>query len=158
MLMLWCRERFGGPSVEVLGSDVDERALATARAARYPIAAAADVPPRFRDRFLNEDGDEVALSDELRGRVLFAQHDLVGPTLAPAEAILASFQIISFRNVLIYLDERLRRKALERLRAVLKPEGALVLGLVETLPPDLRASFIPYPGTDPALHVFKRVR
>ena len=164
MLMVWCREMFGGPPIEVLGSDVDERSLAIARAGRYRAAAELDVPQRLRARFLPQSpdsaglSDEIVMPDELRGRVIFAWHDLMGPLLTPSEAILASFQIISFRNVLIYLDTRLREKALERLHAVLKPEGVLVLGLVETLPGDLKGSFAPYPGTDAALHIFKRIR
>jgi two-component system, chemotaxis family, CheB/CheR fusion protein len=158
MLMAWCREMLGGPPIEVLGTDVDERSLAVARAGRYPAASANEVPQRFRSRFLDPGGDAMVVPHELRNHVHFAQHDLVGPVLAPPEAILASFQIISFRNVLIYLDQRLRRKALERLRAILKPEGVLVLGLVETLPADLEASFVPYPGTEAPLHIFKRSR
>ena len=162
MLLCWCREMFGGPPIEVLGSDVDERSLAVARRGRYPAPSAAHVPHRFKTHFLGRSrgstAAEVIMPDELRARVHFAHHDLMGPALAPAEAILASFQIISFRNVLIYLDERLRRKALERLRSVLKLGGVLVLGLVETLPRDLGADFTSYPGTDPALHIFKRTR
>ena len=97
------------------------------------------------------------MPEGIRRRVLFAQHDLMGPRLAPAEAILASFQIVSFRNVLIYLNQRLRRKALERLGSVLKPEGVLVLGRVETLSPDLEGRFVPYPGTEPSLRIYRRV-
>ncbi len=156
MLLCWCRDMFGGPPVEVLGSDLDERSLALARAGRYPAASAADIPRRFNARFVTPDGDDVVIANGLRGCVRFGNHDLNGPALAPREAILASFQIISLRNVLIYLDEPLRRRVLERLHSILKPEGVLVLGTVETLPVALRANFISYPGTPAALHIFQR--
>ena len=157
LLLAWCRERHGGPPVDVLGSDVNGAALATARAGRYPAASTAEVAERFKKHFDGIAGHEVVMPEGIRRRVLFAQHDLMGPRLAPAEAILASFQIVSFRNVLIYLNQRLRRKALERLGSVLKPEGVLVLGRVETLSPDLEGRFVPYPGTEPSLRIYRRV-
>jgi two-component system CheB/CheR fusion protein len=158
MLMAACRARCGGPPFEIIASDIDKASLRSARTGRYPLAASNQVPERFRQRFLCASGDQLIVSEELRRRVIFAEHDLMGPALAPAEAILASFRIISFRNVLIHLDRQLQRRALERLRSLLRPRGVLVLGAVETLPADLQASFIPYPGTLPALHIFRRVR
>jgi two-component system CheB/CheR fusion protein len=157
LLLAWCRERHGGPPVDVLGSDVNGGALAVARTGRYPAAASAAVADRFKKHLDGASGDEIVMPEGLRRRVLFAQHDLMGPRVAPVEAILASFQIVSFRNVLIYLNQRLRRKALERLGSVLKPEGVLVLGTVETLSPDLEGRFVPYPGTEPSLRIYRRV-
>ena len=157
LLLASCRERHGGPPVDVLGSDVNGGALAVAKMGRYPAASSADVAGRFKKHLEGGAGDEIVMPEGIRRRVLFAQHDLMGPRVAPAEAILASFQIVSFRNVLIYLNQRLRRKALERLGSVLKPEGVLVLGMVETLSPDLEGRFVPYPGTAPALRIYRRV-
>src|SRR5450432_660591 len=158
MLMAACRARCGGPPFEILASDIDTASLKSARTGSYPLAASSQVPERFRQRFLCASGDQVIVSEDLRRRVIFAEHDLMGPALAPAEAILASFRIISFRNVLIHLDRQLQRKALDRLGSLLRPQGVLVLGAVETLPADLHQNFIPYPGTLPALHIFRRVR
>jgi chemotaxis methyl-accepting protein methylase len=80
----------------------------------------------------------------------------MGPSIAPPEAVVASFNLVSLRNVLIYFDRRLQQKALERVRSVLDPGGALLLGSVETLLPAVSDSFEPWPGTDPRLHLYRR--
>ncbi len=146
----------GGPEFEIVASDVDAGSVAVARNGRYPIAAAEAVPPPLRERFLRTEGQEVSVADALRKRVVFARHDLMGRSVAPAEAIVASFHLISCRNVLIYFDRRLQQKALERLQVAIEPGGALVLGSVETLPPPVAANFGPWPGTDPSLRIFRR--
>jgi two-component system, chemotaxis family, CheB/CheR fusion protein len=156
MLLAAEREARPGLRVELLASDVDERSLAHASAGQYPQAAAVQVPEALRERYLRQRDGKLVVGDDLRALVTFARHDLMGPTLAPPEAIIVSFGMIVARNVLLYFDERLRRKALERLHAVLRPGGALVLGSVESVPPALQTKFRPYPGIPEALHVFQR--
>jgi chemotaxis methyl-accepting protein methylase len=142
-----------GGRFEVLASDVDARSIELARAASYPAAAAAAVPPALRHHLIAR-GDQLSPAPELAAQVRFCHHDLMGPLLAPREAVVASFQLISLRNVLIYFDRRLQLKALERLLSVLDPGGALLLGGVESLPDELGHALEPWPGLDPALHIF----
>lgn len=148
-----CRD---GPGFEVIASDIDARSIVAAGAARYPREAVAMVPAPLRERYLAIGGAEAAIVEPLRQRVHFGQHDVMGHQLAPLEAIVASFDLVCFRNVLIYFDLRLQRKALERLLSELEPGGALVLGAVETLPHALESALEPYPGTVPALRIFRR--
>ena len=148
-----CRD---GPGFEVIASDIDARSIVAAGAARYPQEAAAMVPAPLRERYLTIEGAETAIAEPLRRRVHFGQHDVMGHQLAPLEAIVASFDLVCFRNVLIYFDLRLQRKALERLLSELEPGGALVLGAVETLPLALESALEPYPGIAPALRIFRR--
>lgn len=148
-----CRD---GPAFEVIASDVDARSIVAAATGRYPRAAVAAVPAPLRARYLALGEAEAVVAEPLAQRVHFGQHDVMGHQLAPREAIVASFDLICFRNVLIYFDLRLQRKALERLVSVLDPGGALVLGAVETLPPALESALEPYPGTTPALRIFRR--
>lgn len=126
---------------DVLGTDIDEASLATARAGRY--AALPEV-------FGPEGPDE-----GLRRRVRFARHDLLGPTAAPAEALVASFPLVLCRNVLIYFDARLQEKALARLVAAVPEGGALVLGPAESAP---ARGVSPFPGVDACLRVFQVAR
>ncbi|TMB13558.1 MAG: hypothetical protein E6J65_25125, partial [Deltaproteobacteria bacterium] len=74
------------------------------------------------------------------------QHDLVGPSLAPQEAIVAAFDIVLCRNVLLYFDAALRAKALARLAGVLEPGAVLMIGHSELLPGESERHFQPYPG------------
>jgi chemotaxis methyl-accepting protein methylase len=144
----------GGPSWELMATDIDRRTLAAAEAGVYPTISVESVPERYRRRHLVTDGVRVQLSPALRGRVRFAFHDLLGPTLAPTAAIVAAFDLVLVRNVLIYFDRRLQEKALARLAAVLPPDGILVLGEVETLPEPVASRFVPFPGIDPTLRIF----
>jgi two-component system CheB/CheR fusion protein len=154
LLVLW-RERVPAQAVSLLASDVDERSLAVARAGRYPARAASDVPAPLRAQFLRTQGHEIVVREELRELVTFARHDLMGTTLAPAEAVVASFHVIVVRNVLLYFDARLRQKTIERLSAVIKPGGALVLGGFESIPDEVAGKFHCYPGTPESLRIFQ---
>jgi two-component system CheB/CheR fusion protein len=141
-----------GRPFEVIATDLDGDALEVGRRGRYRPEVLAAIPPSFRDRFI--EGNEIAPG--LRGHVRFARHDLMGRVLAPAEAVLASFGLVLARNVLIYFERRLQRKALDRLAAVLEPGGALVLGDSESLPLDFGGLVEHHPGVDPQLRIYQR--
>jgi chemotaxis methyl-accepting protein methylase len=146
-----------GVTFELLASDLDRRTLELARAGRYAATAAADVPEAYRGRFLTAEHARVSVAPQLRQSVRFAYHDLLGRTLAPTEAVVASFELVLVRNVLIYFDRRLQQKALERIAGTLEPGAALVLGSVETMPLPMRDRFVAFAGVDPDLRVFSYV-
>ncbi len=151
-------QRLGLSPGSVLGTDVDLASLARAVSAEYPAAALNDVPAEFRPRFFEPaGGSRVAIAAQLRERVRFAQHDIVGSSLMPSGAVVASFHLVLMRNLLIYFDRRLQEKALDRATAVLEPGGALVLSRVESVPPALGDRLEPYPGLPPALRVYRRL-
>jgi two-component system, chemotaxis family, CheB/CheR fusion protein len=155
MLLAQMRDTAPQQVLTLLATDVDEGSLAVAREGRYPAGMAAEVPPDLRARFLRAQGTEVVVTDDLRELVTFTRHDLMGTTLAPAEAVLASFHVIVVRNVLLYFDQRLREKAFERLSAVIKPGGALVLGGFESIPDSAQGKFHPYPDVPENLQIFQ---
>jgi chemotaxis methyl-accepting protein methylase len=138
---------------EVFASDVSVRALEIARRGAYPAARADEVPARYRG-YLTGRGDEIVVADRLRERVTFCHHDLLGPTLAPPEAVLARFDLVLCRNVLIYLGDRLQERLCARLASALAPGGVLVLGPFESLPPGLDAILAPAPGVAAELRCF----
>jgi chemotaxis methyl-accepting protein methylase len=142
---------------EVLATDVDGAAIEQAASGRYLRSKVSGVSAdRLARHFRPGDTAElIAVQPALRSRVRFARHDLVGPTLAPTEAILARFQLVSCRNLLIWFDARLRGVAVHRLRAVVPEGGALVLGLSEALPDDERG-FAPWPGLAATLRIYQR--
>jgi two-component system CheB/CheR fusion protein len=146
-----------GDGFDLLASDLDRRTLEGARAGCYTPAVAAEVPPTYRARFLVAEGNRACVTPALRARVRFAYHDLLGRTLAPPEAVVASFELVLARNVLIYFDRRLQQKALERIAGTLEPGAALVLGRVETMPRPLEERFIPFADVEPDLRVFRYV-
>ena len=148
-----------GASFDVIASDIDAAALETARLGCYAREAAEAVPEPLRGRFLEPDPDApgaaagVRVVASLRDRIRFARHDLMGPRLAPREAVMADFHVVFCRNVLIYFTRQLQGRAFERFAAALSPGGILVLGGAESVPESARASFA---VVDPALRIYRR--
>lgn len=136
---------------EVFASDRNRAALAVAATGRYPAPRAAEIPGRYRERHVDVRDGHLELAAPLRERVRFCEHDLVGPALAPAEAVLARFDLVLCRNVLIYLEAPLQERLVDRLAAVLAPGGVLVVGPFEALPPAAARRFAPA-----GAHAFRR--
>lgn len=155
-LALVLAEALGTERQEVLATDRDAASIERAREARYPAAELLAVPGGLRARWFEEvkGGGLWAPRRELRQRVAFAVHDLVGPLLAPPEAVIGSFELVACRNVLLYLEPRLRAKALGRLASVVAPGGVLLLGVAEEAPPS--SGFRPFEGVEPGLKIYDR--
>lgn len=114
------------PPIQVFGSDLDARALATARAGRFPAAIEADVSEDRLRRFFVRDADHYRVRQELRDMVLFANHSLL------KDPPFSRMDFVSCRNLLIYLDRELQEQVLLTLYYALNPGGCLLLGLSET--------------------------
>jgi two-component system CheB/CheR fusion protein len=121
------------PSVQVFGSDLDARALALGRDGRYPLAIEADVNEERLRRFFTREGDHYRVRQELRDMVLFAVHDLL------KDPPFSHVDLISCRNLLIYLDRDLQEQVCSTFHYALNPDGYVFLGSSESLdiPPGL---------------------
>ena len=114
------------PSIQIFGSDLDVRALALAREGRYPAAIETDVKEERLRRFFNREGDHYRVRQELRDPVLFAVHDLL------KDPPFSRVDLISCRNLLIYLDRELQEQVVSTFHYALNPRGFLLLGSSET--------------------------
>jgi two-component system CheB/CheR fusion protein len=121
------------PALQVFGSDLDARALAVARGGRYPAAIEADLNEERLRRFFSREGDHYHVRRELRDSVLFAPHSLL------KDPPFSHIDLISCRNLLIYLDRELQQQACTTFHYSLNPGGFLLLGSSETAdsPPGL---------------------
>jgi two-component system CheB/CheR fusion protein len=88
--------------IQVFGTDLDVRALARARDGRYPVAIEADVSETRLRRYFTREGDYYRVRQELRDILLFSVHDLL------KDPPFSHLDLISCRNVLIYLDRDLQ--------------------------------------------------
>lgn len=109
---------------DVLGTDVDPDALATARRGHY--STSEGVPEGLAARHLVPDADGVCVTEALRARVRFLRHDVLTPP--PGR-----FDLVVCRNLVIYLTPEARDRALATLVAAVKPGGFLVMGRTEML-------------------------
>jgi two-component system CheB/CheR fusion protein len=121
------------PTLQVFASDLDARALSTAREGRYPAAIETDVSEERLRRFFTREGDGYRVRQELRDVILFAHHDLL------KDPPFSRVDLISCRNVLIYLDRELQEQVCSTFNYALNPGGHLMLGPSETAdhPPGL---------------------
>jgi two-component system CheB/CheR fusion protein len=114
------------PPLQVFASDLDARALSVAREGRYPGTIEADVSDERLRRFFTREGDSYRVRQELRDVVLFANHDLL------KDPPFSRVDLISCRNVLIYLDRELQEQVISTFNYALNSGGFLLLGSSET--------------------------
>ena len=121
------------PPIQVFGSDLDSRALVAAREGRFPLTIEADIGEDRLRRFFNREGDHYRIRQEVRDIVLFAVHDLL------KDPPFSHVDLISCRNVMIYLDRDLQEQLCSTFHYALEPGGYLFLGGSETAdnPPGL---------------------
>jgi chemotaxis protein methyltransferase CheR len=131
------------PPANILATDVDVEALATARRGEYGAASLQALPRAQRERFLSETrgGQRWRVTPDVCGLVEFRTLNLVSGDW-PVEG---PFDVIFCRNVLMYLEACHRYAALERMASLLAPDGLLILDPAEHLG---RAAHLFGPGAD----------
>ena len=117
----------GGFTLQVFATDLDNDAIETARKGIFPANIEADVSPKRLSRFFTKTDDGYRINTEIRETIVFAQHNII---MHPP---FTNIDIISCRNLLIYLDPELQKKLLGLFFYSLNPEGILLLGNSETL-------------------------
>ncbi|TFW21221.1 PAS domain S-box protein [Massilia arenosa] len=110
------------PSVQVFASDIDEQAIATARAGLYPASIVADVPPSRLRQFFTREDQRYRIRKAVRDRILFATHNIL------RDPPFSKLDLISCRNLLIYLNRDVQLRVLEMFHFALRPGGILFLG------------------------------
>jgi chemotaxis methyl-accepting protein methylase len=121
-----------GTPASIWASDVDPSAIDAAGRARYPATAFRELPVELSARFLEPaTGSSLQIRREVRDRVRFVRHDLTAASVAPGEP---PYHLVCCRNVAIYLDLPLQRRAFELVARSLVPGGVLCLGESEWLP------------------------
>ena len=117
-------------------TDVDCTALNAARIGLYPIVATAELPSALVARYLEpvvSDGQPLYRAmDCLRSRVRFSRHDVTSNTPPPGEQ---RFDLVSCRNVLIYLEPAAQAETIQRLLDATEDDGVFCVGEAEWPPP-----------------------
>ena len=113
--------------LQVFASDVDPDAVAAAREGLYPETIAAEVSPARLSRFFSKEDRGYRVSPELRSVVVFTVQDLL------ADPPFSRLDLVSCRNVLIYLRPEAQAKVLSLFHFALREYGILLLGSSETV-------------------------
>ena len=113
--------------LQVFASDVDPDAIARAREGLYPRTIEADVSPARLDRFFSKEDQNYRVLPELRAAVVFTVQDVL------ADPPFSRLDLVSCRNLLIYLRPEAQAKVISLFHFALREGGILLLGTSETL-------------------------
>ena len=114
-------------TVQLFATDIDSRAIATARAGLYPASIADDITPQRLSRFFSveADGSAYRIHKNIRDMLVFSEQDVI------KDPPFSKLDMISCRNLLIYMDTELQKKLIPLFHFALKPSGILFLGTSE---------------------------
>ncbi len=116
--------------IEILGTDISEKALAVAQEGIYTSYAVRTTPSLMKDRYFKQDGRNFVLDDTIRSMVNFEKHNLKDRMAARRHGI---WDIIFCRNVLIYFDDDMKRDVISMFAKQLAPDGTLFIGHSERI-------------------------
>ena len=114
------------PRVQIFGTDIDDRAIATARLGRY-CSPVAGVSPERLERWFKQEGDDYCVAPEIREMCVFSTHSVI------RDPPFSKLDLITCRNLLIYIDPPLQDRVMRSFHYALKPGGRLFLGSSESV-------------------------
>mgnify|MGYP003632790782 FL=1 len=129
--------RFNDWHIEILGTDISEKALKVANNGTYNSYALRSTPPLIKSRYFTESGRDYQLSDSIRSMVNFERHNLKDRLAAKRHG---TWDVIFCRNVLIYFDDDMKRGVVSMFDNQLANDGTLFIGHSERIK-DLTDSF-----------------
>ena len=138
----------GSFALQVFATDLDPDAIDKARQGFFPDNIAADVSPERLSRFFSKEEHGYRVRKEIREMVIFAPQNLI------MDPPFTKLDILSCRNLLIYLAPEVQKKLLPLFHYSLNPGGILFLGSAETIG-DFTDLFAPLSGKS---RVFRRTR
>ncbi len=114
-------------TVQVFATDIDPQAIATARAGLYPASIAADISAERLARFFTPEADRSAyrIHKSIRDLMIFSDQNVI------KDPPFSKLDLISCRNLLIYMGAELQKKLIPLFHYALRPQGRLFLGTSE---------------------------
>lgn len=114
------------PKLQVFATDIDDRGLEMARKGRYPESIAEHVSAERLERFFTKQQNAYQVKRELREICIFSNHSFI------KDPPFSRLDLISCRNVMIYLGLDLQQKIIPLFHYALRPDGYLFLGPSES--------------------------
>ncbi len=133
-------------SLQIFATDLDQDAIEEARKGSFTKNITADVSSNRISRFFTVEGDGYRLITSIREMVVFAPQNVI------KDPPFTKLDIISCRNMLIYMETELQNKLIALFNYSLNPGGIMVLGTAETLGDQAEE----FKELDPKLKIFKR--
>ncbi len=129
-------------AIHILATDISEPALETARERTYTESRTVDLGDQLDflesyEEYVDHDPETrtYRVARSVANFVTFERHDLISGELK------SGFDLVICRNLFIYIDNEYKQSILETLGRSLRPNGYLVIGKAETIPPKLKSAF-----------------
>lgn len=106
--------------IKIFATDIDRNAITRASSGIYPESIAVDLPPGLLAKYFHRKEDHYRIDRSIREMVVFAQHNLI------KDPPFTNIELVSCRNLLIYLQPVLQRKALDLINFSLNAQGVLL--------------------------------
>ena len=126
-LLEFCEEKTRDERIQIFGTDIDEESIQHARRGVYSTNIALDVSPERLNRFFIRKGNEYLIARQIRDMLVFSTQNVL------KDAPFSRMDLVSCRNLLIYLQPSAQKKVLRVLHYALNPSGYLLLGTSETV-------------------------
>jgi two-component system CheB/CheR fusion protein len=114
-------------NVQIFGTDIDADAIERARLGEYPESMVADVSPERLQRFFVKKDGNYKIKKKIREMMLYAVQNLT------SDPPFTKLDLVSCRNLLIYMNAPIQKKLLPLFHFTLNPQGYLFLGASETI-------------------------
>jgi two-component system CheB/CheR fusion protein len=115
------------PRIQIYATDLDEDAIIVARSGSYPPNIVQDVTPERLRRFFTKDEAGYRIKKEIREMVVFAVQNVI------KDPPFTKLDLLSFRNLMIYLEPELQNRLIPTFHYALKPDGVLFLSSSESI-------------------------
>lgn len=113
--------------IKIYATDLDKQVIEKAKLGLYGEKSVAGVPADLRKKFFTQIGPSYQISDEVKSRVEFREHNLLKDTYP------TDFHLIVCRNVLIYFTEEAKDEVFRKFQKSLRPGGYLFIGSTEQI-------------------------
>ncbi len=116
-----------GLSLQIFASDIDIHAIEKARKGFFSSNIVADVSPERINKYFKPEAEGFRVNSDIREMLVFAPHDLI------KDPPFTKLDLLTCRNMLIYMEPPLQKKLMALFNYSLKPDGIMLLGTAETL-------------------------
>ncbi|MCF8067527.1 MAG: PAS domain-containing protein [Desulfobacterales bacterium] len=113
--------------IQIFASDIDENAIDYARSGIYPDSIAADILPEILNKYFIKEDNSYRVKKHIREMIIFAVQNVI------KDPPFSKIDMVSCRNLLIYMDSELQKKVLPLFHYTLNSEGVLFLGTSESI-------------------------
>ena len=127
LLLEAAARRDASHTIQIFASDLHERSLAKAREGFYPADIEADVSPERLRKYFHKENSGYRVRKEVRELIVFTPHNVMG------DPPFSRLDLVSCRNLMIYLQRNVQNQMIELFHYSLRPDGFLILGTSEVL-------------------------